>query len=190
LATAERASPWIARFAHLIPAGASVLDVACGAGRHARFFAARCCTVDAVDREPALAAEFAAWPGVRFLAADIEAGPWPYASRQFDAVVVTNYLHRPLLPVLRAAVAPGGVLLYETFAVGNERYGRPRNPDFLLRPRELLEAFADLHLLAFEDGVLVQPVPARVQRLAAVRATADDHARLQLAAEARVGAAL
>jgi SAM-dependent methyltransferase len=183
-------SSWIAHFAQLVAPASTVLDVACGGGRHAKFLAARGCRVDAVDHDAALAAQFAGWPAIRFLAADIEAGSWPYAGRSFDAVIVTNYLNRPLLPMLAAAIAPGGVLLYETFAVGHERYGRPRNPDFLLRPRELLAAFADLHVLAFEDGVVAQPAPARVQRLAAVRASADDHARLQLAAPAPEGHAL
>lgn len=106
--------------------------------------------------------------GVRFLAADIETGLWPYARCKFDAIVVTNYLHRPLLPLLRDALADGGVLLYETFAVGQEKYGRPTNPDFLLQPGELLDAFRPaLHVIAYEDSIVHRPVPARVQRLAA-----------------------
>jgi SAM-dependent methyltransferase len=177
----EALSPWIDRFAHLVPAGARVLDVACGQGRHARFFAQRGCTVDAVDRDAALAPAFAGIDGVRFLAADIENGPWPYAGQRFDAIVVTNYLHRPLLPLLLEALAPDGVLLYETFAVGNERYGKPSNPAFLLQSRELLDVFGGaLHVLAYEDGVIGSPPRARVQRLCAVRAAADAHERLQL----------
>jgi SAM-dependent methyltransferase len=118
---------------------------------------------------------------VRFLAADLEAGSWPYAGRRFDAIVVANYLHRPLFPQLAASLADGGVLLYETFAAGNERYGRPANPDFLLKPRELLDAFgAQLHVLAFEDGVVAAPRTARIQRLCGVRAPADAHDRLRL----------
>jgi SAM-dependent methyltransferase len=174
-------SPWIVRFAHLVPAGSRVLDLACGGGRHARYFAQRGCRVDAVDRDAAVGTRFADLPSVRFLAADLESGPWPYPGERFDAVVVTRYLHRPLLPLLAQAVADGGVLLYETFAQGNARYGRPSNPDFLLRPRELLEAFGTtLHVLAYEDGVVARPSPARLQRLCAVRAGTDDHARLAL----------
>lgn len=174
-------SPWVQRFAHLVARGANVLDVACGKGRHARLFARRGCVVDAVDRDAACAEPLANEPNVRFLAADLEAGPWPYAGRRFDAIVVANYLHRPLFPQLVASLAEGGVLIYETFAVGNERYGRPSNPDFLLKPRELLDAFgAQLHVLAFEDGVIAAPRPARIQRLCGVRAAADAHERLRL----------
>jgi SAM-dependent methyltransferase len=161
-------SPWVARFAHLVAAGARVLDVACGAGRHARFFAERGATVDAVDRDPELAAAFSGFPAVRFLAADIEAGPWPYAGRQFDAVIVTNYLHRPLFAALRDSVADGGVLIYETFARGNEVFGKPSNPAFLLQPGELLQGFAGFFVVAYEDGLIVAPQRARVQRLCAL----------------------
>ncbi len=174
-------SPWVQRFAPLIAREANVLDVACGNGRHAKLFARRGCVVDAVDRDPACGELLAGEPNVRFLAADLEAGPWPYMGRRFDAIVVVNYLHRPLFPRLAAAVADGGVLIYETFAVGNERYGRPSNPDFLLQPRELLDVFgAHLHVLAFEDGVVDAPRPARIQRLCAVRGSADAHERLRL----------
>lgn len=175
------ASAWVQRFAPLVPRGAHVLDVACGGGRHAKLFARRGCAVDAVDRDPACGVALAAEPGIRFLAADLEAGPWPYAGRRFDAIVVTNYLHRPLFSQLVDALADGGVLIYETFAVGNERYGRPANPAFLLRPRELLDVFgAQLHVLAFEDGVVDAPRRARIQRLCAVRASVDAHERLRL----------
>jgi SAM-dependent methyltransferase len=172
----ETPSPWVVRFAHLVPAGASVLDVACGAGRHSAFFAARGCSVDAVDRDAALGGPLAALRNVRFLAADIEAGPWPYAGRRFDAVVVTNYLHRPLFPALRAAVADGGVVLYETFAHGNEAFGKPSNPAFLLQAGELLQEFTQgFTVIAYEDGMLAAPRRARVQRLCAARgASAQD----------------
>jgi len=139
---AEAPSPWVTRFAHLIAAGAQVLDVACGAGRHTMLLPRAACSVDAVDRDAGLATFFSGQANVRFLPADIEAGAWPYAGRQFDAVIVTNYLHRPLLPVLRDAVAENGVLIYETFARGNEAFGKPSNPAFLLQPLELLDAFA------------------------------------------------
>ncbi|HTT12063.1 MAG TPA: class I SAM-dependent methyltransferase [Burkholderiaceae bacterium] len=166
----EAPSPWVTRFAHLVASGATVLDVACGAGRHAAYFAARGCRVDAVDRDPAFAGNFAGLARVRFLVADIESGPWPYAGRRFDAVLVTNYLHRPLLPLLRESVADGGILLYETFARGNEAFGRPSNPAFLLQPRELLDAFAQgFFVVAYEDGEIAAPRRARVQRLCAIR---------------------
>jgi len=175
----EAPSPWVTRFAGLIAPGGSVLDVACGAGRHARLFAARGCRVDAVDRDAALAPNFADLPNVRFLAADIEAGPWPYAGRRFDALVVTNYLHRPLFPMLRDAVADDGIVLYETFARGNEAFGRPSNPAFLLEARELLEVFArDFFVVAYEDGLVAAPRKARIQRLCARRGTAAGNTRL------------
>ena len=164
-------SAWIARWAAYVPAASPVLDVACGGGRHARWFAARGHEVDAVDRNPDAIAGLADAPGIHASCADIEGGPWPYAGRQYGGVVVANYLHRPLFPALLAAVAPGGVLLYETFAAGNERHGRPSNPDFLLRPGELLEAVRGrLRVVAYEDVELMTPRPACVQRICAVRA--------------------
>ena len=177
----EAPSAWVERFAHLVPAGARVLDLACGLGRHARFFAARGCQVDAVDRDPNCGQALAGVLRVRFLAADLEERRWPYDGRLFDAIIVTNYLHRPLFPRLLSALARGGVLLYETFAAGNERYGKPSNPDFLLLDRELLERCAPLlHVLAFEDGACSTPRLARVQRLAAIRGDAADHSRIAL----------
>jgi SAM-dependent methyltransferase len=159
-------STWVVRWAHLVERG-PVLDVACGAGRHARFFAERGFEVVAVDREPQ------AIPGVEFVRADLEDGsPWPFGERRFAAIVVTNYLHRPLLPVFASRLEEGGVLLYETFMAGNERYGRPSNPAFLLRPGELLEAFATLTPVAFEQGLVARPGQAMVQRICAVRAPA------------------
>lgn len=162
-------SPWVVRFAARLAADARVLDVACGHGRHARWLARRGCRVTAVDVDSACAASLATESGVEFIEADLEGGAWPFAGRQFDAVVVVHYLHRPLLNVLAEAVAPGGRLIYETFARGNEQFGRPRNPDFLLRPRELLDAFQGLRILAFEDGLVTAPQPAMIQRIAAVR---------------------
>jgi SAM-dependent methyltransferase len=168
-------SPWIARFAPLVPAGARVLDVACGYGRHALYFAARGATVIAVDRDAAALAKLSLAPGVETRLADLEGEAWPLGDERFDAIVVSHYLHRPLLPNLRAALAADGVLLYETFALGNEAYGRPANPAFLLRPGELLE-FAvapprPLTVVAFEQGVTdLSGRPAVLQRLAAVGA--------------------
>lgn len=159
----EPVSSWIGRWAHLVAPGSTVLDIACGRGRHTRFFAQRGCRVTAVDRDAdALRLLAGAAEAVH---ADIEAGPWPFDGRCFGAVVVTNYLWRPLLPAIAACVAPGGILMYETFAVGNEAYGKPARPDFLLRPGELLASFASLETIAYEHGFLPSP-PRIVQRIA------------------------
>lgn len=166
-------SDWVQRWSHLVRPGGSVLDVACGSGRHLRWFAARGHPVCGVDRsEEALAEVVAASKAlgqpIETVRADIENGPWPMAGRLFDAVLVTNYLWRPLLPTLVTSLAPGGLLIYETFAIGNETVGRPSNPDFLLQPGELLRACESLRVLAYEDGFL--QAPARfVQRIAASR---------------------
>jgi SAM-dependent methyltransferase len=159
-------SPWVVRWAHLVERG-PVLDVACGAGRHALFFAERGFEVVALDREPQQLT------GVQFVRADLEDGsPWPLGEARFAAIVVANYLHRPLLPVLAERLEEGGVLLYETFMVGNERYGRPSNPNFLLRPGELLEAFGALTPVAFEQGLVERGGTAVVQRICALRGAA------------------
>jgi len=157
-------SPWVARWAHLVARG-TLLDLACGPGRHARLFLNRGIKVVAVDREPQDI------PGARFVRADLEGGnPWPLPGERFEGIVVTNYLHRPLFRAIEAALAPGGVLIYETFMLGNERFGRPSNPQFLLRPGELREAFAGLAALAFEEGEVAEPKRAVVQRLCAIAA--------------------
>ena len=162
------ASPWVQRWVGWIRPGGAVLDVACGSGRHARLLARLGFEVDAVDRDARLFADPP--PQARLLQADIEAGPWPYAGRLFDAIVVTNYLHRPLLPVLAASLERGGILVYETFAQGNERFGKPSNPAFLLAPGELLEAVrGSLRVIAFADVGVDEPRPAAVQRLCARR---------------------
>lgn len=167
------ASPFITRHAALIPAGARVLDLAAGTGRHARLLAARGAQVLAVDRDAAALATLAGLPRIETRVLDLETGTWPLAGEMFDAIIVVNYLHRPLFPHLRAALAPEGVVLYETFAIGNERYGRPANPDFLLRDGELL-AFAaatsvPLTVVAFEQGRVDEDGrTAVVSRLAAV----------------------
>src|ERR1044071_4064168 len=141
-------SPWVVRFAALVPRGGRVLDIAAGGGRHSLLFLDHGCRVTAVDRDTSL---LPARPELEIVTADLEDGsPWPLPGRQFDGVVVTNYLHRPLLPQLVAALAQGGVLIYETFAIGNERFGRPSNPDFLLRPGELLGATQGLRVIAYE----------------------------------------
>ena len=145
-----------------------MLDVACGEGRHAVFFAERGFEVWAVDRtDPGLP------PSVHFTKADLEnAGPWPFAERKFAAIVVTNYLHRPLFARLAQSLDEGGVLIYETFMRGNERYGKPSNPDFLLEPGELLEAFGALTVAAFEQGTLERPKKAVIQRVCVLRGEA------------------
>lgn len=164
-------SAWVRRFMHLIPAGGEVLDLACGSGRHARLLAAAGFQVAAVDRDEQALAALRGVASVSVLQADLEDGVWPYPERQFAGVVVTNYLFRPRLPQVLASVGEPGVLIYETFMVGNERYGRPSNPDFLLESQEML-AWArqpNWRVLAFEEGEVAWPKPAVVQRLCAVR---------------------
>jgi SAM-dependent methyltransferase len=157
-------SDWVVRWAPLIKYG-SVLDVACGSGRHANFFLGRNLKVVAVDREPQQI------PGARFIQADLEDGsPWPLPGARFEGIVVTNYLNRRLMRILRESLAEGGVLVYETFMLGNEKFGKPSNPAFLLRPGELLEAFKDLTIKGFEEGEVRDPKPAMIQRLCAVQA--------------------
>ena len=161
-------SPWVVRWSRLIAAGGTVLDVACGSGRHVRWLAERGFLLTGVDRD---AAALASLDGMaETVIADIEHGPWPFEGRRFDAVVVTNYLWRPLLPRIVQAVAEGGVLIYETFAAGNETVGKPSNPEFLLQPGELLRATEALRVIAYEDGFLDAP-DRFVQRIAAVRET-------------------
>jgi SAM-dependent methyltransferase len=175
------ASPWVRRWAPLLRPGSRVLDVACGGGRHARLFAAAGHAVTALDRDAAALATLATVPGITTCRADIEGGPWPCPGAVFDAVVVTNYLYRPLFPALLSAVAPGGLLIYETFAVGNERYGRPSNPDFLLRPGELIERLhPSLEIVAYEAGLVAEPKSAVLQRVCARRASAEVSAQIPL----------
>jgi len=166
---ADAPSPWIARFAPLVAGSGRVLDVACGTGRHSVFFAARGCRVTAVDRNASCLAALAGLPRITAVEADLETAPWPLPGERFDAVIVTNYLHRALFPCLIAAVADDGVFLYETFAHGNEAYGKPSNPDFLLEPGELLTVLGKhLTVVAFEQGMEPSARPAVRQRVAAV----------------------
>ncbi len=160
------ASSWITTWAGLVPAGAPVLDLAAGNGRHTHFFAGRGHPVTAVDRD---VSGLVAADTIEVIAADLEDGsPWPLAGRTFGAVVVTNYLHRPLFPCLLDAIAPGGVLLYETFMAGNERFGRPSRPEFLLRDGELLDLVRGrFSVIAYEARMISEPRMAMVQRIAA-----------------------
>lgn len=161
----------MARWAGAIRPGGTVLDLACGSGRHARYLGARGHRVEAVDRDAAALAALAGVAGTTTRSVDLEGAAWPYAGRVFDAIVVTNYLHRPRLPLIGAALAPGAVLIYETFRAGNESYGKPSNPAFLLRPGELLEfaQAAGLQIIAFEDGFCAEPKRSMMQRLCAVK---------------------
>ena len=180
-AAISRPSSWVARFAPLIPDG-EVLDLACGAGRHAKLLAALGRRVLAVDRDGAALAK-AAGEGIETLLVDLEQDEfrppsWPFSPGRFAGVVVTNYLHRPLFGDILSSLMPGGVLIYETFAQGNQHFGKPSNPDFLLRPGELLSVLQSgkprpLRVIAFEDGYIEQPAPAMVQRICA-RVAPDD----------------
>jgi SAM-dependent methyltransferase len=163
----QNPSAWVQRWAHLIAPGSTVLDVACGAGRHLRYLAQLGHHVTGVDRD--LEALAIAQTSGSVICADIENGPWPFIGQTFGGVVVTHYLWRQLLPAIVQSVAPGGVLIYETFAAGNESVGKPSRPDFLLQPGELLKATEGLRTVAYEDGF--ETAPDRfVQRIVAVRA--------------------
>ncbi len=173
MTTAGKSAPsrWVRAHAGLIPAGSKVLDVAAGGGRHTRFFNGLGYRVTALDRDVSGLQDLGG-VGVDIHAADLEDGsPWPLGDRQYGGIIVTNYLHRPLLPSLAGALAPGGVLIYETFGAGNERFGKPSNPDFLLRPGELLDFASEhgLQVLAYECGEVSEPKRAIIQRMGAKR---------------------
>jgi len=161
-------SPWIARFCSEIEPGGAVLDLACGGGRHSVFLLEQGHPVTAADIDVSALADIRGAVGLEIVTADLENDAWPFSGQQFAAVVVANYLHRPLFPYIAAALAPGGVLLYETFAAGNERYGHPRNPDYLLKRGELISGvLAGLTILAYEDLTVEAFRPAAVQRVCA-----------------------
>lgn len=161
-------SDWVQRWGACLPAGAAVLDVACGSGRHVRWLAERGHAITALDRDAAALAPLRSAPGrIEVVEADIENGPWPLPDRRFDAVVVTNYLWRPLWPTLRDSLATGGWLIWETFGIDQAQIGKPSNPQFLLRHGELLSLAAGLRVVAYEDGFLSGP-DRFVQRIAAV----------------------
>jgi len=159
------------RFAPLVRRGGRVLDLACGSGRHARLLARLGYEVAAVDRDAEALGPLAQIAGIEVKSADLEAGAWPYPGAVFAGIVVANYLHRPLFPVLLDSLEPDGLLIYETFALGNEHYGRPSNPQFLLRPGELLAVVGGrLRVVAYEDLFVSSPRPAMVQRICAAAA--------------------
>lgn len=180
------ASEWVQRWTHLVPARGTVLDIACGSGRHMKHFAELGHAVTGVDRAPEALASAGAWGETHL--ADIEHGPWPFifggTVRSFDAVVVTNYLWRPLFGLMAQSIAPGGVLIYETFCRGNETVGKPSRPDFLLDHGELLRVFPALHVIAYENGYLDNPA-RYVQRLIAMAPDSHHAAHESASADAR-----
>ena len=171
-------SPWVQRWLAVLPAGGSVLDFAAGSGRHALEARRLGLRATAIDRDAAGLAGLG--EGIATRVADLEGGEWPFGRERFDAVVVANYLFRARFALLAALVAPGGLLVYETFGQGNERYGKPSNPAFLLAPGELLQRCrsAGLAVLAYEHGLLEQPRPAVVQRVCATRAAGPEELRV------------
>jgi SAM-dependent methyltransferase len=164
-------SAWIVKYAPLIRSGGHVLDLACGSGRHAIWLAAQGYLVDAIDRDATAMAAMAGLDNIHTQLADLEATTAYQFTQQYDGIVVSRYLYRPLLPRLAAILKPGGVLIYETFMQGNERYGKPSNPDFLLQPNELLTHYAEsLRIAAFKQGDEQTPTPAVMQRICALKA--------------------
>lgn len=168
-------SNWVARFARYVPAGSRVLDLACGGGRHSRLFMEHGFRVLAADRDLSGLGDLVDHPDIDAVQVDLEDGmPFPFKEKQFGGVIVTNYLYRPILGDIVSAVAEGGILIYETFAKGNERFEGPSRPDFLLDRGELLEAVrGKLTVLAYEDLIIADPRPAAIQRIAAVREPAQ-----------------
>jgi len=172
-------SSWVMRFAPLIAAGGEVLDYACGGGRHARWLAQRGFRVEAVDKDGVALELLQGVPHLQTRQADLEQGPWPYGGRRFDAIVVCNYLFRPRFDLMLGMLSQGGVLIYETFMQGNERFGKPSNPDFLLAPNELLARLGQgWSIVAFEQGEVDAPKPAVIQRICAIRGEGREAVKL------------
>lgn len=164
----EQPSPWIVKHAPLIRKNGRVLDLACGSGRHAIWLAKQGYRVDALDRDAKALESMAGMDNINVLNVDIEAGGLPGLGHRYDGIIVSRYLYRPLLSRLTGLLKPGGILIYETFMTGNERYGKPSNPDFLLLPNELLETYSPLlSIIAFEQGEVKMPRPAVMQRICA-----------------------
>ena len=171
------ASAWVTSHVHYIKRGGRVLDVAAGTGRNAIWMAQQGFMVEAVDRDAVALSAMLGVPNISIRVADLEAGLWPYSNQVFDAILVCRYLHRPLLSMLPASLAPGGVLIYETFMQGHEAYGRPQNPDFLLLPDELKDIFGGLlDIQGFEQGLLNHDPPAVMQRICAILRLRQDGA--------------
>lgn len=164
-------SRWVERHCGLMAKGGKVLDLACGSGRHARLLAGQGFAVLAVDRNLEAILKLRNVPGITATQLDLEGDAWPLAGQTFDGIVVTNYLWRPRLSEVLAMLAPGGVLIYETFMLGNEAYGKPSSPAFLLRPGELREVMqaAGLREIAFEEGYTASPKPTMRQAICAIR---------------------
>lgn len=166
-------SQWVVEHAPLVRKGGRVLDLACGSGRHAIWLAGQGYQVDAVDRDAQAVVAIQAMPNISVSITDIETGDWPETDQRYDGIVVSRYLFRPLLKTLAGMLNPDGVLIYETFMLGNERYGRPSNPDYLLQPDELNLVYAPLlKIYAFEQGKVDDPVPAVMQRICAINSQA------------------
>jgi len=164
----EPPSPWIVKYVPLIPKNGRVLDLACGNGRHAIWLAKQGYQVDALDRDAKALANMAGIENINISIADLETGSWSGSGQRYDGIIVSRYLYRPLLSQLAKMLKPDGILIYETFMAGNERYGKPSNPDFLLLPNELLEIYSPLlSIIAFEQGEVKTPRPAVMQRICA-----------------------
>ncbi len=168
----RKPSPWLVSHLDSIPAAGRVLDLACGSGRHTRLLLDAGYEVTAIDRDLSRVADLDGDPHVRLIEADLEADPWPLMGERFAGVVVIDYLWRPLFPEIFASVAEGGVLIYETFAQGQELYGRPRRPEYLLAPGELRDLVPEgWRLLAYEHGLVAGAQPAMRQGVVAVQAS-------------------